>query len=283
MAEISRVNLFGKLNPIGYKAIESATVYCKLRGNPYVELVHWFQQILQLQDSDLHRIIQHFDINPSVLAKDMTNALDALPRGASSISDLSSKIEDSIERAWVYGSLVYGDSKVRMGYIILGMLKTRELKNSLLNISGEFAIRWMTAVLTCTPFFILFGISNLFVRQAMGIATAFWSILHFIIFIAAEGLIETFNQVNYIAGFVAVLILIPLLFTSNRKSMKLLKSNWKKLQRFAYVAILLSLFHVILLEKTIIGGLKTLANSSAFVSFLLQRNCAILSRLPPPV
>ena len=139
MAEISRVNLFGKLNPIGYKAIESATVFCKLRGNPYVELVHWFQQIVQLQDSDLHRIIQHYDINPSILAKDMTNALDALPRGASSISDLSSKIEDSIERAWVYGSLVYGDSKVRMGYIILGMLKTRELKNSLLNMSGEFA------------------------------------------------------------------------------------------------------------------------------------------------
>jgi type VI secretion system protein VasG len=139
MAEISRVNLFGKLDPIAYKAIESATVFCKLRSNPYVEIVHWFQQIVQLQDSDLHRIIQHFDINPSVLAKDMTNALDALPRGASAISDLSSKIEDSIERAWVYGSLVYGDSKVRMGYIVLGMLKTRELKSSLLNMSGEFA------------------------------------------------------------------------------------------------------------------------------------------------
>ncbi len=107
MAEISRVNLFGKLDPIAYKAIESATVFCKLRGNPYVELIHWFQQIVQLQDSDLHRIIAHFDINPSVLAKDMTNALDALPRGASAISDLSSNIEDSIERAWVYGSLVY--------------------------------------------------------------------------------------------------------------------------------------------------------------------------------
>ena len=36
MAEISRVKLFGKLNPICYKAIEGATVFCKLRGNPYV-------------------------------------------------------------------------------------------------------------------------------------------------------------------------------------------------------------------------------------------------------
>ncbi|MGO4921475.1 hypothetical protein [Maribacter spongiicola] len=38
----------------------------------------------------------------------------------------------------------------------------------LYHITGEFAIRWMTAVLTCTPFFILFGVTNLFVRQAMG-------------------------------------------------------------------------------------------------------------------
>lgn len=120
----------------------------------------------------------------------------------------------------------------------------------LYHISGEFAIRWMTAVLTCTPFFILFGINNLFVRQAMGIATAVWSFLHFIIFIVAEGFIETFTQVNYIAGFIAVLILIPLFFTSNRKSMKRLKVNWKKLQSFSYVAIFLSLLHVALLEKT---------------------------------
>ena len=120
----------------------------------------------------------------------------------------------------------------------------------LYHISGEFAIRWMTAVLTCTPFFILFGVNNLFVRQAMGIATAVWSLLHFIIFIWAEGFSETFTQVNYVAGFIAVLILIPLLFTSNRKWMKKLKRTWKKLQSWAYAAIVLSLLHVAILEKT---------------------------------
>ena len=34
MSEISRVQLFGKLNPVLYKAIEGATVFAKLRGNP---------------------------------------------------------------------------------------------------------------------------------------------------------------------------------------------------------------------------------------------------------
>ena len=61
MSEISRTALFGKLNRPAYKAIEGATVYCKMRGNPYVELVHWLHQILHLPDSDLHRIIRHFE------------------------------------------------------------------------------------------------------------------------------------------------------------------------------------------------------------------------------
>ena len=120
----------------------------------------------------------------------------------------------------------------------------------LYHVSGEFAIRWMTAVLTCTPFYIIFGVNNFFVRQSMGIATAIWSLLHFIIFIAAEGFIETFKQFNYVLGFIAILILIALLLTSNRKSMKKLKKNWKKLQTLSYAAILLSLIHVAILDKT---------------------------------
>src|SRR3989442_9808133 len=113
MTEIGRAALFGKLNTVGYKAIESATVFCKMRGNPYVELVHWIHQILQLQDSDLHRIVKEFQIDPSRLARDLTESLDRLPRGASSISDLSAHIEDAVERGWVYGSLMFGDGQIR--------------------------------------------------------------------------------------------------------------------------------------------------------------------------
>jgi len=138
MAEISRVALFGKLNSVGYKAIESATVFCKLRGNPYVEMVHWLHQVLQLQDSDLHRIIQHFGLNPSRLAKDFTEALDRLPRGATSISDLSSHVDAAVKEAWVYATLMFKDTQVRTGHLLLGMLKTPDLRNALLAISREF-------------------------------------------------------------------------------------------------------------------------------------------------
>ncbi len=138
MSEISRAALFGKLNPLLYKAIEGATVFCKLRGNPYVELVHWLHQILSTSDSDLHRIIRHFQLDASKLAADLTRALDRLPRGATAISDLSEHISDSVERGWVYGTLKYGDSQVRSAYILVGLVKTTGLRNILYGISREF-------------------------------------------------------------------------------------------------------------------------------------------------
>jgi len=138
MAEISRTSLFGKLNSVGYKAIEGATIFCKLRGNPYVELVHWLHQILKLPDSDLHRIIKHFEIDPSRLAADMTAELDRLPRGATAISDLSAHLEEAVERGWLYGSLLFGESQIRTGHLVVGILKTSGLKNVLLRISKEF-------------------------------------------------------------------------------------------------------------------------------------------------
>ena len=138
MSEISRGKLFGKLNSIGYKAIESATVFCKMRGNPYVELVHWIHQILQLQNSDLHCIIKQFNLDPARLAKDITDSLDRLPRGSTSISDLSSHVEEAVERGWVYATLMFGEAQVRTGYLVLGILKTKGLTHALTGISKEF-------------------------------------------------------------------------------------------------------------------------------------------------
>jgi type VI secretion system protein VasG len=138
MADISRVALFGKLNSLCYRAIESSTVFCKLRGNPYVEIVHWLHQILQLQDSDLIRIVRQYELDAAALARDLTAALDRLPRGATSVTDLSSQLEETVERAWVYGTLMFGESQIRSGHLVIGMLKTTGLRNALYGMSKQF-------------------------------------------------------------------------------------------------------------------------------------------------
>lgn len=138
MSDISRTALFGKLNPTLYKAIEGATVFCKLRGNPYVELVHWLHQLLQLNDSDLHRVIRHFQLDAAQLAADMIRALDRLPNGATAISDLSVHVESAVERGWVYATLMQGDNQVRGASLLLGSLKSERLRGVLLAMSQQF-------------------------------------------------------------------------------------------------------------------------------------------------
>src|SRR5262245_26218039 len=138
MGDISRVALFGKLDPLAFKAMESAAAFCKLRGNPYVELAHWIHQILQTPASDLHLIVRAFDIDATVLARDLMASLDRLPRGATAISDLSAHLEDATERAWVWATLKFNASRVRTAHLLVAMLKTRDLRNALLALSREF-------------------------------------------------------------------------------------------------------------------------------------------------
>ncbi len=138
MAEISRSSLFGRLNPTALKAIETATTFCKMRGNPYVELVHWIHVMLQDPRNDVAAIRSAFGLDDTQLARDVVAALDTLPRGATAISDFSPQIEEAIEKGWLYASLQFSANRIRTGHLIYGMLKTTTLKNALASISGEF-------------------------------------------------------------------------------------------------------------------------------------------------
>ncbi|GAB3772148.1 type VI secretion system ATPase TssH [Ramlibacter monticola] len=103
-----------------------------------MELQHWLHQILNAPDSDLHRIVRQYGLDASVLASDLMASLDRLPRGASSITDLSTWVETATERAWVYASLLYGETQVRTGHLVIGLLKTPSLRTALLAISRQF-------------------------------------------------------------------------------------------------------------------------------------------------
>ncbi|MEK2604283.1 type VI secretion system ATPase TssH [Burkholderia arboris] len=138
MSDIGRVNLFGKLNPFLYETLEQATGFCRLRGNPYVELAHWFKQMLQRPDGDLQRVLRRFGIDEAVIDRGLVAALDKLPRGAGSVSDLSVHIDDAVERAWVYATLRYDATRIRGAVLLLAILKTPQLRNVLVAITREF-------------------------------------------------------------------------------------------------------------------------------------------------
>jgi type VI secretion system protein VasG len=137
MAEIKRTTLFGKLNRVGYKALESGAVFCKMRGNPVVEAAHWLHQLVEMPNTDFHLILKHFDLDAGKVASGITAALDRLPRGAAKIN-FSSELEEAIERGWGFSTLLFGESQVRTGHVLVAFLKVKGLKYSLTDISGEF-------------------------------------------------------------------------------------------------------------------------------------------------
>lgn len=138
MAKLKRAQLFSKLDAVAYKAIESATILCKTRGNPYVELAHWVNQILMSENTDWHAAIKYFALDEAKIAKDMTRALDALPRGASSISDFSAAIQQAVQESWMTTSLVFNESAIRSGHLLCALKQSPDLARLLHDMSAEF-------------------------------------------------------------------------------------------------------------------------------------------------
>ena len=138
MTEISRASLFGRLDAAALTSIESATGFARMRGNPYVELVHWIHLLLQDPQGDVAAIRQSFGLDEALLARDVVGTLDLLPRGASAISDFAPQVEEAIEKGWLYASLQFGAAKVRTGHLLYGMLRTPTLRNALFATSGEW-------------------------------------------------------------------------------------------------------------------------------------------------
>ncbi|CAQ85886.1 MULTISPECIES: type VI secretion system ATPase TssH [Photorhabdus] len=139
MPDINRQSLFNKLNPPLFSALESASAFCKLRGNPYVELAHWLHQLMQQKAGDLQQIMGHFALDEQQVARDIVQALDMLPRGASAISDLSAHIDEAVERAWVCSSVTFAAGEIRGAHLLLALLTTFNLRQHLLAISAQFA------------------------------------------------------------------------------------------------------------------------------------------------
>ena len=135
---LKRKELVGKLDPTCLRAFAGATDSAKTRRNPYVELVHWIEQLARAERSDFQLLLDASGIEPGRLAADMTAALDKLPHGAGSIEEFSDHIFLAIQEAWTYGALQFGDEQVRSAYVLLAARRTPVLDGLLGKISPEF-------------------------------------------------------------------------------------------------------------------------------------------------
>jgi type VI secretion system protein VasG len=132
-------SLVARLNDVTRNALEGAAGLCLSRTNYDVEIEHILFKLLEQDDTDLHKICAHYEVNVDRLAKDVSTALDRLKSGNSRTPGLSDRIPEWIQDAWLLASVDYGSARVRSGHLILALVGKEKYARIARDISKEFA------------------------------------------------------------------------------------------------------------------------------------------------
>src|ERR1700757_5122185 len=117
MAPLNLKALVGKLNATCRRALEAAAGLCLSRTNYNVELEHWLLKLLEPADTDLPRILQHYEVDKSKVTRELTRSLDQLKTGNARAPELSADVLDLMREAWVLTSLEFLSGRIRSGYL----------------------------------------------------------------------------------------------------------------------------------------------------------------------
>ncbi len=138
-ADISVESVAGKLNRIGYEAFIQALRQAKSAGNRNIELAHWILHLLQKDRSDLALTADHFKLSRARLLADATAIVSAFRKNETEMPGISNQVADALDRGWHYATLLFGETQIRTGHLLVAMLKSIELRRALIGISQEFS------------------------------------------------------------------------------------------------------------------------------------------------
>jgi len=131
-------SLIGKLNDTARSALEAAAGLCLARTHYDIEIEHYLMKLLDVTDSDFGQIAQHFGVDKSRLAAELTRSLDKLKSGNARTPALSPTLLKMLTEAWTIGSIDFNAGQIRTGFTILALVADEELSRLMREISREF-------------------------------------------------------------------------------------------------------------------------------------------------
>jgi type VI secretion system protein VasG len=138
-ADISIEAVAGKLNRVGYESFLQGLRQAKSAGNRNLELAHWVLHILQKDRTDLALTADHFKLDRAKLLADATAVVNGFRKNETEMPGISNPVADALDRGWHYATLLFGETQIRTGHLLVGILKSVELRRALIGVSPEFA------------------------------------------------------------------------------------------------------------------------------------------------
>ncbi|HEX3696112.1 MAG TPA: type VI secretion system ATPase TssH [Polyangia bacterium] len=138
-ADISVEAVAGKLNRVGYESFLQGLRQAKSAGNRNLELAHWLMHILQKDRTDLALTADHFKLDRAKMLADATAMVNGFRKNETEMPGISNQVADALDRGWHYATLLFGETQIRTGHLLVGILKSVELRRALIGVSQEFA------------------------------------------------------------------------------------------------------------------------------------------------
>ncbi len=128
----------------------------------------------------------------------------------------------------------------------------------LLHPTGELSARLLIVALALTPLALLLPDAQplrwlIRHRRAIGLAAFGYAVLHTALYLGSMGNLDDVLAealaIGIWPGWGALALMLPLALTSNDRAVRKLKAGWKRLQRLAYPAALLTLVHWVFIHN----------------------------------
>lgn len=138
MADISLETVAGKLNRLGYDSFMKAHRHAKTAGNRNLELAHWLFHILQNEKSDMARTLANLGIDRAKVLADIGEVISGFRGNETEMPGFSDQVIDILDRGWHYATLLFGELQIRTGHLLVGALKSRDMRRALITASKHF-------------------------------------------------------------------------------------------------------------------------------------------------
>lgn len=132
MINVNLKALVDKMSPVLREALEGAAGLCLAHNQYNVEVEHWLLKLLDKSDTDFYSLLELHEIDPSVLAKQLAEAVAKFKNGSSRPAALSPSIVDSAKTAWMLASVDCGHSQMTSGHLFAALMLDDTLRRQLL-------------------------------------------------------------------------------------------------------------------------------------------------------
>src|SRR5215217_238723 len=117
--------LLGKAHPHLTQHLHGAAGFAIARNHYEVTLEHVLLKLLEDGAGDLPKILRHFEVDPGKLQARLLAEVEGMRSGNTGRPAFSPLLFDTVERAWLVGSVDFGQDAIRSGTVLAALLSGR--------------------------------------------------------------------------------------------------------------------------------------------------------------